>query len=419
MPRILSLLLALLFSGLAAVDPPKLTSHPLPPILEPPTRFLFMAWVDVGVLFVAMGIAAWLVVKKRSRIGMMILSAACLAYFGFYRGGCVCPIGAIQPVSDALVNPAALLSFTVLLIFLLPLLFTLIWGRVFCGAVCPLGAIQDLVLIRPVQLPLWVDKVFGLMAWIYLILGISLAVTGATWLICDYDPFVGLFRLSGSKPMIVLGFLFLALGTMVGRPYCRFLCPYGAILRLLSPQSAWQLKIYPDACVKCSLCDDACPFGAILPATAPTEGAKPKRSEKLIFISMLILVPVLIVGGSLIGTRLAGPLSRLHSDVRLVDTIVAERSKKVPLSAASEEHRAFFLKQKGDYVELQTRAQKIHDRLAFWLMLGGGLVGLIAGARLLSTTIRRIRHEYQADPAQCVSCARCFEACPGACKKES
>ena len=42
------------------------------------------------------------------------------------------------------------------------------------------------------------------------------------------------FRLNGPSHMFFLGGLLLALGVVVGRPYCRFLCPYGVILRLLS-----------------------------------------------------------------------------------------------------------------------------------------------------------------------------------------
>ena len=56
-------------------------------------------------------------------------------------------------------------------------------------------------------------------------------------LICQYDPFVPLFRLNGPGYMLFLGGVLLATGLLIGRPYCRFLCPYGVLLRLLSPFS--------------------------------------------------------------------------------------------------------------------------------------------------------------------------------------
>ena len=63
------------------------------------------------------------------------------------------PIGAIGNVTASLVDPTLAVPFVVLLFFLLPLVAALLVGRVFCGGVCPLGAIQDLVVLWPVQLP--------------------------------------------------------------------------------------------------------------------------------------------------------------------------------------------------------------------------------------------------------------------------
>jgi len=50
-------------------------------------------------------------------------------------------------VAWALFDPAAFLPLSIILVFLLPLVSTLLSGRVFCSSVCPLGAIQDLVVL--------------------------------------------------------------------------------------------------------------------------------------------------------------------------------------------------------------------------------------------------------------------------------
>jgi polyferredoxin len=92
------------------------------------------------------------------------------------------------------------------------------------------------------------------------------AATGTSFLICRFDPFVSFFRLSGSLTMFIAGAAFLIVGTVVGRPYCRFLCPYGALLNLFSRFSRRNVTVTPDECVVCGLCKNACPFDAIRPA---------------------------------------------------------------------------------------------------------------------------------------------------------
>ena len=49
----------------------------------------------------------------------------------------------------------------------------------------------------------------------------------------------------------------------IGRPYCRYLCPYGALLAILSRFSWHGVTITPDEELDCGLCIDACPFGSI------------------------------------------------------------------------------------------------------------------------------------------------------------
>ncbi|GAG34433.1 unnamed protein product, partial [marine sediment metagenome] len=186
-----------------------------------------------------------------------------LAYFGFYRAGCICPIGAIQNVTLALADGAYFLPATVALVFALPLLFACLFGRVFCGGVCPLGAIQDLVLIRPVRIPTWLQHGLGLVPFVYLAAAVVLAATDSMFIICRYDPFVSFFRLAGRFPMLIAGGVFLLVSTFVGRPYCRFVCPLGALLGVCSRWAWRRASITPDKCVTCSLCEDACPFGAI------------------------------------------------------------------------------------------------------------------------------------------------------------
>ncbi|MGI9429838.1 MAG: 4Fe-4S binding protein, partial [Bythopirellula sp.] len=179
---------------------------------------------------------------------------------------CVCPIGATQNVTASLVDPTLAVPFVVLLFFLLPLIAALLVGRVFCGGVCPLGAIQDIVVLRPVQLPRSVDRWGGLLKYVYLAAALWFAALPAgsrDFIICRFDPFVGFFRLNGSAWILSLGGALLLLGTVVGRPYCRFLCPYGGLLAIVSRFALKPVSITPDEQLDCGLCAESCPFGAI------------------------------------------------------------------------------------------------------------------------------------------------------------
>ncbi|MDH7570931.1 MAG: hypothetical protein QHJ73_15245, partial [Armatimonadota bacterium] len=112
--------------------PPEFSQHQLPPTVVPPARAEWLAWLDVGVLLVALCLAVWLVHRRRWRRGVFALMVGCILYFGFYRKGCICSVGSLQNVALACGSGNYALPLTVAAFFLLPLAFALFYGRVFC-----------------------------------------------------------------------------------------------------------------------------------------------------------------------------------------------------------------------------------------------------------------------------------------------
>jgi len=237
-----------------------------PEVQHPRPRSVARQVFDVSLLVLAMGLAAWLALKRRSRAGLVAVTAASLAYFGFYREGCICAIGSIQNVAVAIADPQYAVPYHVIAIFVLPLVAALFFGRVFCSSVCPLGAIQELVMLKQVNVPRKLDRALGWGRWVYLVLAVIFAVLPIAYrdfVICRFDPFVGFFRFTGQAWLLMVGGLFLVGGVFIGRPYCRWLCPYGALLSIFSRYAWRSFSITPNRELDCGLCVDACPYGAI------------------------------------------------------------------------------------------------------------------------------------------------------------
>ena len=128
-----------------------------------------------------------------------------LGYFGFYKEGCVCPIGSIQNVALSLFDTNYAVPVTVTIFFVMPLLFALLFGRVFCSSVCALGAIQDLVVIKPIQLPKKLTMALSMIPYVYLGMAILFAATKTGFIICRYDPVYWFFSVStGTHPIFIL-----------------------------------------------------------------------------------------------------------------------------------------------------------------------------------------------------------------------
>jgi len=379
--------------------PSPTTPHPRQDIYE---------YIDAAVLLAALSLSSYLVLRKRSRRAIFILMVLSLLYFGFWRKGCVCPIGAVQNIILSVFDRDYVVPIVVGVFFLLPLAFTLFFGRTFCAAVCPLGAMQDLVLLRPVVVPSWAESGLRLFAYVYLGAAVLFAATGSAFVICRYDPFVSFFRLSGNLNVLILGACFLLVGMFIGRPYCRFVCPYGVILRQLSRLSKWRVTITPDECVQCRLCEDSCPFGAIKePTTGWPVHEYNKDKKRLAFL--ILLLPVLMLLGGWMASSVRMVMSRMHETVRLAERIYLEDTGKVEgTTNASLAFRATGKEVKELYQEASNIRAKF--RLGGWLF--GGFVGMVSGLKLIGLSVRRQRKDYEADRASCVACGRCFEYCP-------
>jgi polyferredoxin len=314
----------------------------------------------------------------------------------------------VQNVSLALFNSTYTIPLTALLFFILPLLFALAYGRVFCAGVCPLGAIQELTAIRPVKLPRAAEAALASVPFIYLAVAVLFSATNSQFLICRYDPFIGIFRLDAPYTMIIFGALLIISGMFLNRPYCRFLCPYGALLNIFSRFAGRHLTITPAECTNCRLCEDSCPYNAILPSDPEPLRDVPDQARRR-FILYFLFIPVFAISGALILYNLAPALSAANSNVALARMIRAEQ--ETGIESTTKAVVAF--KESGrTEAQLFTEEAMIVGRYRKGAPWAGIFLGTTLGIGLVRFSVRRRRTDYKPDQGKCYSCGRCFSYCP-------
>jgi transcriptional regulator of nitric oxide reductase/NAD-dependent dihydropyrimidine dehydrogenase PreA subunit len=153
----------------------------------------------------------------------------------------------------------------------------LIGRGVFCGWLCPFGALQELLgqLSRALRVPqwnppvalekrLWMGKYIAAAAVLTLVMT-QIDAAGAT---LEIEPFKTAIttRFTRAWPYVIYAGALLAIGLFSERAYCRFLCPMGGVLAFLDRLHLLNLlKRRPECGSPCHLCEHACPVGAIEP----------------------------------------------------------------------------------------------------------------------------------------------------------
>ena len=154
----------------------------------------------------------------------------------------------------------------------------LVLGRgVFCGWLCPFGALQELLakVAWFFRVPRWnpSDR-FQSKAWIgKYVTAAGLVIVAIGWpeaepLAAEVEPFKTAITSMFSRPLPYVGYavVLLGFGLFTERAYCRFLCPLGGVLAVLDRLHLVNLlKRRPECGTACSLCDRSCPVKAIRP----------------------------------------------------------------------------------------------------------------------------------------------------------
>lgn len=221
--------------------------------------------------------------RKSARLKTLTLAVA-VAYMGFTKSQLISVVNVYAVVSGNL--PIFRYSLAWYLFAGFTVVSTVLWGRLYCGRVCAFGALTQLLdRFVPkrcrVEVPEWLERRAARIKYGLLALTMIYFLTTADIAAYRYvEPF-WMFSRRGTTGMWT-GLLILLVATIFVRNlYCRFLCPVGAALGLLSKLTVFKIKRWSE-CNNCKICEKACEWGAIQgPQIIMTECVRCDDCERL------------------------------------------------------------------------------------------------------------------------------------------
>ncbi len=158
------------------------------------------------------------------------------------------------------------------ILMILGFLLALILGPVFCGWVCPLGSFQEWIAKIGKKIfkrrynhfiPEKADKYLRYLRYLVAAWVIFVTARSATLVFANVDPYFALFNFWSSEVaiggLVVLGVTIL-LSLFVERPWCKYACPYGALLGIFNLFRIGKLRRNEKTCINCKKCDQVCPM---------------------------------------------------------------------------------------------------------------------------------------------------------------
>lgn len=197
-----------------------------------------------------------------------------------------CPFGGLETLYKMISTGGSFVSHTHLsnVVLVIAVLGTaLLLRSAFCGWICPLGFLQDLVsnLSRVLQKRIpavrrgiaslktrtarlaVLDRYLRYLKYLVLAWAVGGSAYFGFMVFRDYDPWATLLNLAefSFTPGVIVLLILIVASFFIERPWCRYACPLGAASGLLGKLSPVYLKREEDACTSCKLCTKSCPMG--------------------------------------------------------------------------------------------------------------------------------------------------------------
>jgi polyferredoxin len=208
-----------------------------------------------------------------------------VAFLGFYKSQLLSIVNVFGLFGGNL--PVFRQNLSWYLLAIVTIVSTVLWGRVYCGRLCAFGAFTQLLdRVAPnrwqIKIPRALERRASLIKYGILAGAIAYFLATRDPLFYPYiEPF-WMFGIYGKTLPLWIGLAsLLVFSLFVRNAYCRFLCPLGAALGLLSKLTVFRIKRWKE-CTHCRICEKACEWGAIRgPQIVMTECVRCDDCERL------------------------------------------------------------------------------------------------------------------------------------------
>lgn len=186
----------------------------------------------------------------------------------------ICPFGGVETIYQYITSGTLIQkihSSSIILMYAV-LFITLLFGPAFCGWICPFGTFQEFIgkIGRKLFgikynhfIPQKFDRVFRFLRYFVLALVLYNTAAAAKLVFQNVDPYYALFNMFTGE-VAITAYIVLGVTTVsslfIERPFCKYLCPYGAFLGIFNLFRIFKIKRNPTTCKNCKACDRSCPM---------------------------------------------------------------------------------------------------------------------------------------------------------------
>lgn len=197
-----------------------------------------------------------------------------LPFIGSMSLHAICPYGGVATLITLLKDGVFVKQIHESSVVILALIMMLgvLYGPVVCSYMCPLGSIQEWIgkIGRKIfkkrynkYVPKKLDRILRYTRYFVLIFTVYVTTNSLRLMFLNIDPYYALFNFWSEE--VVIGGIVVLVITLLGslfieRPWCKYACPFGAVMGLTNFIRVFKIKRNSETCINCGACDTVCPM---------------------------------------------------------------------------------------------------------------------------------------------------------------